>query len=83
MTDAKSRAIERVAQFCKRLGQRCAIRHQAARIAHHRGDYRAVMQRVFRLDRHEQLIEACAAGDVNTAADITATIWSTLDAPGD
>jgi DNA-binding GntR family transcriptional regulator len=33
--------------------------------------------------RHEQLIEACAAGDVNTAADITATIWSTLDAPGD
>ncbi len=29
--------------------------------------------------RHEALIEACAAGDVEAAVGITATIWSSLD----
>ncbi|MER7459359.1 GntR family transcriptional regulator [Micromonospora sp. NPDC126480] len=29
--------------------------------------------------RHEALIEACAAGDAEAAAEITATIWSGLD----
>jgi DNA-binding GntR family transcriptional regulator len=30
--------------------------------------------------RHEALIAACAAGDARAAAEITATIWSSLDA---
>ncbi|NJP34889.1 GntR family transcriptional regulator [Micromonospora sp. HSS6-12] len=29
--------------------------------------------------RHEELIRACASGDADAAADITATIWSSLD----
>jgi len=33
--------------------------------------------------RHEQLIQACADRDVDAAADITATIWSSLDEPAD